>query len=112
MKDRPHWMLRTLLGITATLLMIFAFSSAAQAFDTSAEYAVLMDGDSKVVLWEKQSDVPMHPASMSKLMTVSLLFDALRNGTVKLTDTFPVSEHAWRSGGAGTESSTMFAAVG
>jgi D-alanyl-D-alanine carboxypeptidase (penicillin-binding protein 5/6) len=71
-----------------------------------------MDGDSKAVLWAKQSDVPMHPASMSKLMTVSLLFDALRNGTVKMTDTFPVSEHAWRTGGASTESSTMFAELG
>jgi len=112
MKNRAQSMLRTLFNAAAFSLGAIFFAAHAQAFETTAEYAVLMDGDSKTVLWEKQSDVPMHPASMSKLMTLSMLFDALKAGTVKLTDSFPVSENAWRSGGASTESSTMFAAVG
>jgi D-alanyl-D-alanine carboxypeptidase (penicillin-binding protein 5/6) len=109
MTNRPQSMLRRLAGIA---ISAFLLTAPAHAFETTAEYAVLMDGESKAVLWAKDPDVAMHPASMSKLMTISMLFDALKDGSVKLTDTFPVSEHAWRSGGAGTESSTMFAELG
>jgi len=112
MKNRAQSMLRTLFNAALFSIGAMCIATQAHAFETTAEYAVLMDGDSKTVLWEKQSNVPMHPASMSKLMTLSMLFDALKDGTVKLTDSFPVSENAWRSGGASTGSSTMFAAVG
>lgn len=98
-------------------LAAFAFvailaARPAFAFDTTAQYGVLMDAATGAVLWEKDGDVRMHPASMSKLMTLSMLFDALKSGTVKLTDEFPVSEHAWRAGGTTSGSSTMFAQVG
>jgi len=100
------------MALAAVALLAILAARPALAFDTTAQYAVLMDAATGNVLWEKDGDVRMHPASMSKLMTVSLLFDALKAGTVKLTDEFPVSEHAWRSGGTTSGSSTMFAQVG
>jgi D-alanyl-D-alanine carboxypeptidase (penicillin-binding protein 5/6) len=85
-----------------------AFAAPAQAnLDTSAEHAILLDGDTGQVLWEKDANVPMPPASMSKLMTLELLFQRLKDGRVKLTDTFPVSERAWR-----TQGSKMFVKLG
>ncbi|MEN6544233.1 D-alanyl-D-alanine carboxypeptidase family protein [Parvibaculum sp.] len=100
------------MALAAVALVAILAARPALAFDTTAQYAVLMDAATGAVLWEKDGDVRMHPASMSKLMTVSLLFDALKAGTVKLTDELPVSEHAWRSGGTTSGSSTMFAQVG
>ncbi len=80
---------------------------AAAAIDTSAEHGLIMDAQSGQVLWQKDGMVPMPPASMSKLMTIDLLFARLKDGRVKLTDTFPVSERAWR-----TQGSKMFVELG
>jgi D-alanyl-D-alanine carboxypeptidase (penicillin-binding protein 5/6) len=85
------------------LVVFFAFvqAGAAQALiTTEAEHAVLMDGETGDVLWAKDADTPMPPASMSKLMTLELLFQRLKDGRVKLTDTFPVSERAWKTQGS------------
>jgi len=101
----------TALALSAFLIVGLA-SRPAFAFDTSAQYGILIDAATGAVLWEKNGDESMHPASMSKLMTLTMLFDALKAGTVKLTDTFPISEHAWRAGGAASGSSTMFAKLG
>ena len=68
-----------------------------------------MDYETGAVLWGKNEDETMYPASMSKLMTLDVLFGALRDGSVKLDDEFIISEHAWRTGGAASGSSTMFA---
>jgi D-alanyl-D-alanine carboxypeptidase (penicillin-binding protein 5/6) len=86
----------------ALCLTLFAAGllPARAAIDTSAEHALLMDGASGQVLWQKDGLVAMPPASMSKLMTIDLLFGRLKDGRVKLTDTFPVSERAWRTGGS------------
>jgi D-alanyl-D-alanine carboxypeptidase (penicillin-binding protein 5/6) len=70
------------------------------AVETSAEHAVIMDGASGQVLWAKNDDMPTPPASMSKLMTLELLFQRLKDGRVKLTDTFPVSQRAWSTQGS------------
>lgn len=94
------------------MLVAGVMARPALAFDTTAEFGVLIDADTGAVLWEKDADTQMHPASMSKLMTLSMLFEALKAGTVKLDDEFPISEHAWRAGGAASGSSTMFAKVG
>lgn len=84
------------------------FTSAAQAdISTNAEHAILMDAATGQVLWQKDGMSAMAPASMSKLMTVELLFQRLKDGRVKLTDTFPVSERAWR-----TQGSKSFVMVG
>lgn len=90
-------------------LSVFALlaAPAAAQIDTVAEHAVLMDADTGQVLWQKDGFAPMPPASMSKLMTLELLFQRLKDGRVKLNDTFLVSERAWR-----TQGSRMFVQVG
>ena len=87
----------------------FVMPRTALAFDTTAEYAVLMDYETGTILWGKNPDGQMHPASMSKLMTLDMLFGAIRDGSVDLDDDFKISENAWRKGGAASGSSTMFA---
>jgi D-alanyl-D-alanine carboxypeptidase (penicillin-binding protein 5/6) len=107
---RPTILRSLALGCLALLCLVAA--RPAFAFDTSAQYGILIDADTGAVLWEKDGDTLMHPASMSKLMTLSMLFDALKAGTVSLDDKFHISEHAWRAGGAASGSSTMFAKLG
>src|SRR5690606_9722736 len=97
----------------AFFLVLLAFAvvvpRSASAMETAAEYARLMDYVRGTVLWCKNIDEEMYPASMSKLMTLEMLFNALREGTVSMDDEFRVSEYAWRAGGAASGSSTMFA---
>lgn len=90
------------------ILGFVAFVSPAFADDiqTSAEHGLLMDAGTGQVLWAKAAFAPMPPASMSKLMTLELLFQRLKDGRLHLTDTFTVSEDAWKTGG-----SKMFVSV-
>jgi D-alanyl-D-alanine carboxypeptidase (penicillin-binding protein 5/6) len=83
----------------------------AQLFDTKAPHAILMDYDSGTVLFEKAADEPFEPASMAKLMTVEYVFRQLKEGKLKETDTFTISEHAWRKGGAPSGGSAMYADI-
>ena len=97
------------LGIlTAALLCGFE----ANAFETAARNAILMDYDTGEYLFEKNIEEPVPPASMSKLMTVYILMSKIKDGSIKLDDTFSVSENAWRKGGAATGGSTMFLSIG
>ena len=89
--------MRTFLICAAAAL---ALAGPARAFDTAATSAWVYDVQSGTVLMEKNADVPLPPASMSKLMTLTMLFEALRDGRVTLDTTFPVSEKAWRKGGS------------
>src|SRR5438046_4853166 len=59
-----------------------------------------MDAQTWQVLWPKGGLTPMQPDSMSKLMPIDLLFQRSKDGRVKLTDSFPVSERAWRTQGS------------
>ena len=68
-----------------------------------------MDADANLVLFEKDADTLAPPASMSKLMTLAIVFRELKAGRLKLEDQFKVSEHAWRTGGAPSGGSAMFA---
>ena len=79
------------------------------SFETKAKHAILMDADANLVLFEKEADQLVPPASMSKLMTLAVVFRELKAGHIKLEDQFKVSEHAWRTGGAPSGSSAMFA---
>lgn len=88
------------LFIIASLFAVLGTPPALAVMGTSAEHAVLMDAETGQVLWAKDGFTPMPPASMSKLMTIELLFQRLKDGRVKLTDRFPVSEKAWRTGGS------------
>lgn len=98
------------LVLSALALMAPAFVQAAD-FDTKAKYAVLMDAQSGTLIFQKNADALLEPASMAKLMTLAVVFNEIRAGKVKLTDEFFVSEHAWRTGGAASGGSTMFAEV-
>src|ERR1700753_985687 len=102
-------MLRRILVLLPLLLALafWAGNSAFAAVDSSAEHGLIMDAQTGQVLWQKDGMAPMPPASMSKLMTIELLFQRIKDGRVKLTDTFPVSERAWR-----TQGSKMFVELG
>ncbi len=73
---------------------------------------ILLDHDSGRVLAEQRADERMEPASITKLMTAYLVFAALKDKRLALTDTVKVSEHAWRTGGAVTDGSTSFLELG
>ena len=81
--------------------------SSATARDTPARQAILIDVATGTVLFSKNADERMPPASMSKLMTAYMVFERLADGRLSLDDEFPVSERAWRKGG-----SKMFVEVG
>ncbi|HEY2835362.1 MAG TPA: D-alanyl-D-alanine carboxypeptidase family protein [Rhizomicrobium sp.] len=95
------------LFLTVLILAAAAILPARAAIDTSAEHGLLMDASTGQVLWQKDGMTPMPPASMSKLMTLELLFQRLKDGRIKLTDSMPVSERAWR-----TQGSKMFVELG
>ncbi len=84
----------------------------AQAFKSQAKQAILMEAETGAILYQHNADEIVPPASMSKLMTLAVMFKAMRRGTLKLEDTFTVSEHAWRTGGAPSGTSSMFAGLG
>jgi serine-type D-Ala-D-Ala carboxypeptidase (penicillin-binding protein 5/6) len=80
-------------------------------FDGDAPTAILIEASSGSVLFEKNADELRAPSSMMKLMTAEVVFHAIKQGDVKLTDEYRVSENAWRKGGAPAGGSTMFAAI-
>jgi D-alanyl-D-alanine carboxypeptidase (penicillin-binding protein 5/6) len=80
-------------------------------FDGDAPTAILIEATSGSVLFEKNADELRAPSSMMKLMTAEVVFHAIKQGDVKLTDEYRVSENAWRKGGAPAGGSTMFAAI-
>src|SRR5271155_583210 len=80
-------------------------------FDGDAPTAILIEASSGSVLFEKNADELRAPSSMMKLMTAEVVFHAIQQGEVKLTDEYAVSENAWRKGGAPSGTSTMFAAI-
>src|ERR1700743_1123176 len=80
-------------------------------FDGDAPTAILIEATSGAVLFEKNADELRAPSSMMKLMTAEVVFHAIKQGDIKLTDEYRVSENAWRRGGAPAGGSTMFAAI-
>lgn len=83
----------------------------AQTITTIAPYAILVDADSGSVLFEKNADDLMSPASMVKVMTAELAFKAIKEGSLSPEETMTISENAWRRGGAPSGGSTMFAQI-
>jgi D-alanyl-D-alanine carboxypeptidase (penicillin-binding protein 5/6) len=92
-------MTRRLLAALA-LLAAGALPLHAQGFETAARSAWIYDDTTGTVLLEKNADQPIPPASMSKLMTIYMAFDALERGTLTEEMTLPVSEHAMSYGGS------------
>ncbi len=87
--------------VTATIIVMALHATAAEIL-TPAKQAYITDFESGKVLFAKDSEVPMKPASMAKIMTVFLVFQRLADGSLKLGDKFLVSEKAWRKGGSKT----------
>src|SRR5882757_6131639 len=98
--------------------MVYAANNSVQGakkddggFDGDAPTAILIETTSGSVLFEKNADELRAPSSMMKLMTAEVVFNAIKNGDVKLNDEYRISENAWRKGGAPSGGSTMFAAI-
>jgi len=83
-------------------------NARADPLNLAVDRAVVMDFDSGLVVYAKKADEPMPPSSMSKLMTMLMVFEALERGELQLDQLLKVSDNAWRVGGAATGGSTMF----
>jgi D-alanyl-D-alanine carboxypeptidase (penicillin-binding protein 5/6) len=85
----------------ATLLAALLPATAyAQGIETAARHALLLDDATGTVLLEKAADAAMPPSSMSKMMTVYMVFEQLKQGKLKMSDELGVSERAWRTQGS------------
>jgi serine-type D-Ala-D-Ala carboxypeptidase (penicillin-binding protein 5/6) len=104
-------------ALIALLAGIVGFAGAApspkgpEGFQTAAPTAILIDGDGGSVLFEKSADTLVAPASLSKLMTTEVVLNELKQGRLKPSDEFIVSEKAWRKGGAPSRTSSMFVPI-
>ena len=96
-------MIRIAKRVLAPLLASLLLALPAQAFDTRASAAFVLDTKTGTILLSKNADQPLPPASMSKLMTLYMAFEAVTDGRLRLQEKLPVSSHAMSYGG-----STMF----
>ena len=92
------------------ILFLINFGTANAKFDIKARTVILQDYLSGKILYEKDADRKIFPASMTKIMTSIVVFDLLKNNEISLDDKFIVSENAWRLSEAGY--SSMFIMVG
>lgn len=86
--------------LTAFIMLFGAPVMAQSVVETSAKQAIIIDYDTGTVLMKKNADERMPTSSMSKVMTMYMVFEALKAGTIQMDDTFLVSEKAWRKGGS------------
>src|SRR5207302_9625305 len=105
---RPAAAKWVLAGLLAASLAAAAPNPKGEGFQTSVPNAILIDAESCSVLYEKNADDLIAPASLSKLMTAEFEFNEIKNGRLKPTDTYIVSTNAWRKGGAPSHTSSMF----
>ena len=99
--------MRIKLNFFLICLLIILNNQNLFSFDTSAENALLIDFDTNQILYSKNEEKKIYPASMSKLMTLYILFDSLKKGIVTLDDKFVVSRNAYQK-----EGSTIYAELG
>jgi len=92
------------------LLSSFIFKLANANIDIKARTAILQDYYSGEILYEKEADISIYPASMTKIMTAIIAFDLIKSGDLKLDEKFIISEKAWRLSTSGY--SSMFIMVG
>ncbi len=105
------WTILARACLAAACALAPAPAARAQSFQTAAQHAILVDVDSGSTLFEKAADEPFAPASMAKLLTADIVFEALKSGRYTMDTEFTVTEDAWRRGGAGGGGSSMFAQV-
>ncbi|MDC1344534.1 D-alanyl-D-alanine carboxypeptidase [Pelagibacteraceae bacterium] len=98
------------LRLITLLLTLLLTANANAAFDVKARTAILQDYLSGEILFEKDADKSIYPASMTKIMTAIIAFDLIRSGDLNLDEKFLISENAWRLSSAGY--SSMFIMVG
>ena len=98
-------------ALAAALLTLAPAAGCAQAFQSAAPYAILLDSGSGAVLYEKAADELMVPASMAKIATALVAFQEIAQGKMTLETEISISENAWRKGGGVSGGSTMFAIV-
>jgi D-alanyl-D-alanine carboxypeptidase (penicillin-binding protein 5/6) len=112
-KQRAFLPLLLTLALLLSHALLLAPHATAQGggFNTRAKAAVLLDADTGAILYQNNADELLPPASVSKLMTAAVVFRALKEGRLKLTDEFTMSEHAWRTGGAPSRTSSMFVPI-
>ena len=96
--------------LLSLIVLLLLNSNILAAFDIKARTAILQDYLSGEILYEKDPDKSIYPASMTKIMTAIIAFDLIRNGDLNLDDKFLISENAWRLSSAGY--SSMFIMVG
>jgi D-alanyl-D-alanine carboxypeptidase (penicillin-binding protein 5/6) len=99
-----------LLAVTFGVLRADA-ASAPVNVGTTAKAAILLDADTGAILFQHNADELLPPASITKLMTVEVVFQAIKAGRLKLEDPITMSVHAWRTGGAPSRTSSMFVPV-
>ncbi len=104
--------LQLVLAVVAVCTFGIGPAWAQAGYSTEAKQAILIDADTNAVLFEHNADQPMHPASMSKLMTLVMAYKALKSGQLRLEDEIQMSVNAWRNGGAPSGTSAMFVPVG
>ncbi|NKN37662.1 D-alanyl-D-alanine carboxypeptidase [Agrobacterium sp. a22-2] len=103
--------------VTAALVLaaFAAFPASSQTaqtgFESRAAQAILIEAETGTLLYAKNEAQPIASASLAKLMTMELVFAALKSGEIRGDTEFMVSEHAWRTGGAPSRTATMFAAL-
>src|SRR5262249_30467541 len=106
-----RWALALLLAGVAAGVSAAPAPRGPEGFQTGAPTAILIDAEGGSVLFEKNADELVAPASLSKLMTAEVVFNEIKQGRLKPTDEFIVSEKAWRKGGAPSRTSSMFAPI-
>lgn len=98
-------------AILAAVAAPVAATKKEEGLQTSVPAAILLDADSDSILYDKNGDELVAPASLAKLMTIEFLFNEIKEGRVKPDDEYIISENAWRKGGAPSHGSTMFAPI-
>lgn len=113
MRHWPH--VKCLAVLVLLWLVAGTVSAVAQqtsgSFTSRAPRVLLIEETTGTVLLAKGEDEVFAPASLAKLMTLEVVFDALRRGEITLDTSYVVTEHAWRTGGAPSRTATMFAAL-
>ncbi|MBB5278353.1 D-alanyl-D-alanine carboxypeptidase (penicillin-binding protein 5/6) [Rhizobium rosettiformans] len=105
-------LLASLLSLGLPSPAAFAQTAApAPLIESKAAQVYLIEASTGTVLFSKDETKSFAPASLAKLMTLEVVFDALKKGEIRPDTIYPVSEYAWRTGGAPSRTSTMFAAV-
>jgi serine-type D-Ala-D-Ala carboxypeptidase (penicillin-binding protein 5/6) len=104
--------LPALMALWGDTLMAAEQSAGGDTVSIKAPHAILMDGETGAIIFQRAAEELIYPASMSKLMTLAVAFKAVKAGEIKLEDEFFMSEYAWRKGGAPSGTSAMMVPVG